>query len=229
MNRRNAARAATLATALVACAALATPGARAEEVTARAALVTAPASELWMDGTSTVHDWECRTKTVNVTFTRLGSQADPAAASAIEALIRSGGVRGVDVQIPVATLHSERKGLDKNMLKSLQAERYPVIRFRMERYTAAAPATSDTVQLRVDGTLTIAGTEKHVQLVAAAWKGEAGEWIEGSTPLDMSAFGITPPTMMLGALKVRDRVVIHYRLLLAPDTATVPAPRPAER
>jgi len=35
-------------------------GARAEDATTRAALVTAPGSELWMDGTSTVHDWECR-------------------------------------------------------------------------------------------------------------------------------------------------------------------------
>src|SRR5207342_3143332 len=110
--------------------------------------------------------------------------------AAIEALVRSKGVRSVDVRIPVSTLHSERKGLDKNLLKSLDADKYPTIHFRMDRYTVVSPATADSLKLRVEGALTVRGIEKPITLDARALKGDKGVWLEGAEPLDMSDFGI---------------------------------------
>jgi len=228
MIRRATAHVATLAT-LVVITAIATPGRGMADVAARSALRFAPGSELWMEGKSTVHDWESRTRTINVAFTRTAGQADPSATTAIEALVRRKGVRSVDVRIPVSTLHSERKGLDKNLLKSLRADTYPTIRFRMDRYTVVSPATADTMKLRLEGALTVRGIEKRITLDARARKGDKGVWIEGAEPLDMSDFGIKPPTMMLGTLKVKDRIVIHYRLLLAPDVAVAAVRKSTER
>ena len=228
MIRRAATIAATLAAMLLAGDLPAASGASTAEGS-RAALVLGPGSEVWMEGKSTVHDWESHTTSVGATFTRAATQADPAGAAAIEGLVRANGVRGLDVRIPVATLHSGKPGLDKNLLKSLQAERYPAIEFRMERYSVVSPETADTLKLSVEGLLTVAGTGRHVVLVAGAWKGDKGEWIDGTVPLDMSAFGIKPPTMMLGALKVNDRIVIHYRLLLVPDPGAQSPRTPTER
>jgi polyisoprenoid-binding protein YceI len=228
MIRRAAAHVATLAT-IVVITAIAMPGRSVADVAARSALRFAPGSELWMEGKSTVHDWESRTKTINVVFTRAAGHADPSATAAIEALVRSKGVRSVDVRIPVSTLHSERKGLDKNLLKSLDADKYPTIHFRMDRYTVVSPATADSLKLRVEGALTVRGIEKPITLDARALKGDKGVWLEGAEPLDMSDFGIKPPTMMLGTLKVKDRIVIHYRLLLAPDTAVAGVRKSTER
>lgn len=205
-----------LGTALLAIAAV-THGA-AGGTGARSAFRCAPGSELWMEGKSTVHDWQSRTGTVNVVFTRAAGGVDPAAAPAIEALVRGKGVRGVEVEIPVATLHSERKGLDKNMMKALNADQYPTIHFRMDRYTVISPASVDTLRLRISGALTVSGTRKNISFIARAWKSPRGEWVEGIEPLSMTDFGIKPPRMMLGTLKVADRIDIHYRLLLAPET-----------
>ena len=221
MGPRTVAHQASLALLVVAFAGIAVPCGGARDAPTRAALSFAPGSELRMEGTSTMHEWESRTATVNAVFTRASGQADPSGAAAIEAFIRADGVRGIEVQIPVATLHSERNGLDRNMMKSLQAGRFPTIHFRMQRYAVVSAAGVDTLRLRVAGELTVAGVDKDITLDARAWKSDQGEWVEGSEPLNMSEFGIKPPRLMLGALKVGNQVVIHYRLLLAPDTGPV--------
>ena len=214
MKHRNALTAVTLAAALMSL--VAAPRLTAGVASTRAAIAIAPGSVLWMEGKSTVHAWESRTSTVSVAFTRDAAQADPADAAGIEAMVRSAGVRGVDVEIPVATLRSGKSGLDKNMMKSLKADQYPAIRFHMERYSVIGPATGDTLNLRAEGDLTVSGKKKDITLEARAWKGEKGVWVSGIEPLTMSDFGIKPPVMMMGAIKTDDRIVIHYRLLLAP-------------
>lgn len=204
------------------------PRGLADEGTTRAALSFAAGSTLEIEGKSTMHDWESKTQTVHVVFLRAAGSADPGLAD-LETLVRENGVRGMEVEIPVTTLHSEKSGLDKNMMKSLQAEKYPSIRFRMTGYRVTSPATADTVTLKVEGALTVTGVEKPATLEARAWKSARGEWIEGVEPLRMSDFGIKPPTMMLGALKVADAIDIHYHLLLAPGTIVAGPQTPAEK
>ena len=221
MIRRPAAPIATFAM-ILAILAIATPGGSRAEAASRAALTLAPGSELWMEGKSTVHDWESRTRTLHVAFTRAAGPAD-LSARGIETLIRGRAILGVDVRIPVASLHSEKKGLDKNMLKALHADQYPTIDFHMDRYTIVARTAADTLKLRLEGTLTVRGIEKRLTLDAVARKADKGEWVDGAQALNMSDFGIKPPTMMMGTLKVRDRIVVHYHLLLVPDSAVASA------
>lgn len=184
-------------------------------------------SELWMDGTSTLHDWECRTSDVQVDLRRAKGRPEPEGAAALEALIRANGIESLEVAIALRTLHSDRKGLEKNMLKSLQSDKYPVIHFRMLRYSVVSAEHADTLALRLEGALIISGVKKDVMLAARAWKGANGEWVDGSETLLMSDYGIKPPRMMLGTLKVADRVVIHYHLLLAPPSGVVGIQVPA--
>ena len=224
MLRRTAIAVAVLAAVVATLAAISiTLGAAAAAATARAALGLAPGSELWMEGKSTIHEWQSRTHSVAVVFTRATQQPDPKGGAAIEALVRANGVRGVDVQIPVASLHSDKKGLDKNMLKALRADTYPTIHFRMERYTVVSRPSTDTLKLKIAGALTVSGTERHITLDATARRSDKGEWIDGTEPLLMTDYGIKPPTMMLGRLKVADSIVIHYHLLLASDTGVLGA------
>ena len=95
MQHRRAAYTVILA-AIVAATAIAISS-RTEVGIARAALTVASASELWMEGKSTVHDWESRTKTINVSFTPATGLDDPK--KSVRALILAKAVHGAVIQI----------------------------------------------------------------------------------------------------------------------------------
>ena len=176
-----------------------------------------PGSTLWLEGTSTLHDYESRTDRVTIALARDPAAAQPADATALEALIRSSGVRRVDVRVPVLSLRSKKNALDKNLWRSLRAEQHPEIRCRLSRYTLmSGTAGGDTLAIHAVGTLEVAGHSRPIELDARAWRSAEGIWVTGSKPLLMSDYGIKPPTMMLGTLRVGDRVTVHYRLLLEP-------------
>jgi hypothetical protein len=176
-------------------------------------------SRLWLEGTSTMHDYESGTSQVTVRLHRDAAAAAPQDVAGLDAAIRSGQVRGVEVEVPVLSLKSKKSGLDKNLWKALQAEQHPSIRFRLEHYTiATTSSSSDTLRIRAEGTLQVAGVSRPDTLDARAYRHTDGVWLEGSEPLLMSDFGIRPPTMMMGTLRVKDRVVVRYRLLLRPES-----------
>jgi hypothetical protein len=177
-----------------------------------------PGSALWLNGTSNVHEFEGRTK--GMTFVLLGDSSAPAPAdaAALEALIRASGVHGAELTVPVKTLHSGKDGLDKNMWKALQADAHPDIRFHLTRYTVTGNA-GDTLRIRGEGTLEIAGTQKPDTLEARAWRAAEGVWLQGRDDLRMTSFGVKPPTMMMGTMRVHDPVTVQYRLLLVPGGA----------
>lgn len=181
------------------------------------AITLGPGSVLWLEGTSTVHDFESRSKEVDVEFTRDPGSAQPTNAAALLALIRSSAVRVVVVQVPVRSLRSNKAAIDKNLRRAMRAEEHPNVSFHLKHYAATSrPAANDTVVIEAAGSLTVAGRERPVSLEARAYLTAEGVWLEGNKTLRMSDFGIKPPTMMLGTLKVRDPITVHYRLLLIP-------------
>lgn len=175
-----------------------------------------PGSTLTLKGGSNVHDWEARSTDVKLTLSRDPAQREPADAASIEVLVRSSGVRGLEVEVPVRSLHSKKDGLDKNLYKAMKAEQFPKVRFVLAGYTVT-PNSGDTIAVKAPGKLTITNVERDVTLQGKLWKDAAGLWLVGMHPLKMTEFGIKPPTMMMGALRTHDRVEVHYRLLLVPS------------
>jgi len=184
-------------------------------------------SVLWLEGKSTLHDFESKTSQSTLALTRDPAAAVPTDVAGFESLIRSSGVRSLDLEVPVLTLKSEKSGLDKNLWKTLKSDEHPAIRFHLVQYTLEpAGAAGDTLQIHARGTLDIAGVQRPDTLDARVYRAPQGIWLEGSEPLLMSDFGIKPPTMMLGTVKVADRIVVHYRLLMVPKvegTASAPS------
>lgn len=182
-------------------------------------------SRLWLTGTSTVHDYSSQASRLEVSFATNPARwpATPAGGEAVEALIRAGGVTGIDVVVPVAGLKSGKDKLDQNMYKALRAEEHPEIRFRMAGYQVGAADTAGA-PIEAKGTLTIAGVEREIVIAAVA--GREGEVVRlrCEVPLLMTDFGIKPPKMMLGALRTSNKVSVHIDLRIgtAGDTAVAP-------
>jgi polyisoprenoid-binding protein YceI len=101
------------------------------------------------------------------------------------------------------------------MQKALKTDHNPTIDFHLMRYQATPfPAGGDSLDVKATGKLSVAGVEREVELRAVARRSGNFISIEGTKPLLMTDFGVKPPTMMMGALRTEDGVVIHYRLLL---------------
>ena len=207
-NRRGAAPAVTLTLALLAGLA-GSPGARAAQPLP---VALAEGSSLKLEGKSNVHAYHSVAGKLDFALT---ADAPVTTVAALDSLIRAGGVKALDLTIPVAQMHSGKDGLDKNMQKALKAEANPSITFHLTRYTAVQfPAGGDSLDVRATGKLAVAGVERDVELPAVARRSANTIELTGMKPLLMTDFGVKPPTLMMGALRTEDGVVIHYRLLL---------------
>jgi len=174
---------------------------------------------LWLEGTSTMHDFESMTSNVDVKFTRDPQAAAPTDVPSFRDLATAGHIEVVTLKVPVRSLKSGKDGLDKNLYKTLRADQFPSIDWKLTSYTAT-PAKGDTVAIEAQGTLTIAGKERPVTLAARLVPTNAALALEGNYSLKMSDYGIKPPTMMLGAVKVADKIIVRYKLQLIPGSET---------
>ncbi len=188
-----------------------TPILAAADTAAHASAVTlGPGSDLWIDGTSTIHEYTAHSKAV-----RIDARRDSAATRGEWVrLLGSGGLRDIVVHVPVASLRSGKAALDKNLRKAMKADRYPEVVFRLAAAPPVLETRADTTTIHATGTLTIAEVSKPITLDARAIRSGSGVWVEGSYALRMSEYGIKPPTLMLGTMRVGDRVTVHYRLLI---------------
>ena len=184
------------------------------------ALVLQPASKLWLTGSSTMHAYSSTATQLEVRVRHdaaLWNAALPAA-EAVEQLIRQHGVKAIDVTVGVAGMKSGKDGLDKNMSKALLAQKHPKIHFVLSTYEIADGAVGE-IPIDAKGKVTVAGVERDVRMkVTGTREGDAVR-LRGETQLLMSEFGIKPPTMMMGALRTADPVVVHFDLRLAAGTA----------
>lgn len=168
-----------------------------------------PESRLWVEGTSSVRSFRCTAAGIDASIEATTPQVSTALAAGTRA------VRTVEVRIPAGKLDCGNATMNGHMLKAVRAKENPVIHFQLGSYELAARAAGATVTMT--GTLSLGGTEKSVTLTADAVEGAGGALnVSGSYPLRMTDYGIKPPSLMMGTMKVRDQVTVKYDLMLRP-------------
>lgn len=171
------------------------------------ALIAGPSSQLWLTGDSTLHTFASSATAVEVS-----GSVEPAPAGLSEAAVEKGAVKALDVVIPVEKLKSGEKGLDRNMYRALKSDANKEIKFHLEGYEVAA--SSAPITLKAKGKLSIAGKENPVELHAAVRFGAGELVVSGTQDILMTDYGVTPPKLMFGAIKVKNKIVVHYDLHL---------------
>ncbi|MDQ1816691.1 YceI family protein [Massilia sp. CCM 9210] len=100
-------------------------------------------------------------------------------------------------------------GTRTNMLtRVLEAERYPLVTLHAER----AAGKGDTLRLTVN----LHGVSRTVEVPATIERSNGGVTASGALTLLQSDFGITPMSVMGGALTVQDPMELAFRIVAAP-------------
>ena len=110
---------------------------------------------------------------------------------------------------PVKDFRCPNDEMQQHLMETMKPEQFPEIVFKLEKYTMAGTIAQTT------GTLTIQSTTQPVTLPLTLKASDQGVQIDGNTRLDMTKFGITPPVVMLGLLKVGPEIRIEIKGLLA--------------
>jgi polyisoprenoid-binding protein YceI len=168
------------------------------------ALKAADGASLVVAGDSTLHKWKANA-------TELKIEAELSKPGEVLAAIQAQGLSKLELVAQSAALKSEEgKSMDKNMHKAMNVKEHAEIRFSLTGYEL-----KDGV-VAAAGQLSIHGQTRDVVLPGSVTAKAGGVNVKGSYDLKMSDYGIKPPVMMMGTIRVADALTISYDFDLLP-------------
>jgi polyisoprenoid-binding protein YceI len=169
-------------------------------------LMLQPQSRLWIDGTSTIRSFTCKAVEVNAVVEAKDANAIPTL------LTGEKGVKAVQVTVPAERLDCGNGTMNEHMRKALKVAESPTITFNLTDYdvTKSAEGISGTIR----GTLDLGGVTKPIALQATGAPEGGMLHINGVYELRMTDYGLKPPSLMFGRIKVAETVKVGFDLLL---------------
>lgn len=165
-----------------------------------------PASRIWVKGSSTVRGFECQAGQIDATI-----NAAPDAVAAV--LAGTKAVEAVEVKIEAAKLDCRNGTMNGHMLKAIKATEHPTITFRLSSYDITPAEAGPSIAMK--GTLLLGGVEKEIELTGTAKAGAEGALqVTGTYPINMKDYGLKPPSLMLGTMKVNEKLTVGFDLML---------------
>jgi polyisoprenoid-binding protein YceI len=171
-----------------------------------------PASELTVEGTSSLHAWHCKTDKINAYV-----DVDPGYTKDLTKLARP--IAAVKVNIVVKTLTCGNAQMDRNMYNTLKADENQLIKYTLSGYDILDGTASPTsFAAKTTGTLAIAGQTKTIDMkISAERLGDGKAVAQGEQRLLLTDFGIKPPSFMFGTLKVGNEIKVKFNLKAGPE------------
>ncbi|HZH70445.1 MAG TPA: YceI family protein [Flavobacteriaceae bacterium] len=159
------------------------------------------ATNLKVIGTSNLHDWDMTAENVS------GEIAFEKENNALTAISK------LTLEVKVEGLKSGRRGLDGNAYKALDSKKYPEVKYSITKVNSITSRGNNTFAVATTGQLTIMNTTKEVPIeVNVTLKGNQVE-VAGKYTLNMTHFGVEPPTALLGTVRTAEEVTIEFQLL----------------
>ena len=166
-----------------------------------------PESKLWIAGTSTVRAFQCQAAAFDAKLSSAGTSAVTAVLAGEKA------ISDVVVTVAAGKLDCRNSTMNGHLRKALKTEQFPTIVFRAGSYDLAK--VNDGVNVTLNGTLTLGGVDKPITINATAKPGENGTLlVSGTREVRMTEFGLKPPTLMLGTMKVDEKITVGFEVVL---------------
>lgn len=157
-------------------------------------------NKMTVDGTSSLHDWTSEVTKVEWSGNFLITDN------------KIKEVKHVQVKIPVTSIKSTKgKMMDGKTYDAFVYEKNPTIAYKLNTVKVTDG------NLKANGTLTMAGTTKPIELTVKGKVLANGDiHITGSQKLNMRDYKMEPPTAMMGTIKVGEEVTVNFDLTLTP-------------
>ncbi len=165
-----------------------------------AAIAADAAPRLSISGTSTVRSWTCTVE--GRLEIEPASDRDPLPGF-------PGGIESAELTLAIGDIECPEELMMEHLREALDEPDYPQIVYRLESYALATGNTAEA-----EGTMTIHGTTRSIRLDIEIDESEAPARALGQTSIDMSEFGVTPPAVWGGLLKVGAVVSIKFEMAL---------------
>lgn len=152
-------------------------------------------------GTSNVHDWTMMSTVMDSKGEFTGNGETITA------------VRAFSFQLAVKSLKSEHASMDSRMYKSVNEGKYPTISYKLTSATVT-PGQKGKYLIASKGELTIAGVTQPISMdVTAMPNFNNSITISGAKKIQLTDYGIKPPSFMLGTMKVYNDLTIDFNLI----------------
>jgi polyisoprenoid-binding protein YceI len=120
------------------------------------------------------------------------------------------GVQAATLTVPVEEFDCPEDEMIEHLLEALRADEFPEITFRLDGYEASGQGAVTT------GVLTLLGATRAVSFPLSLTPSGSGVQIEGELALDMTTYGVEPPVVMLGLMRVRPEIRIQFSGIVTP-------------
>jgi len=120
------------------------------------------------------------------------------------------GIQAATLTVPVREFDCPQDEMIEHLLEALRADEFPEITFLLEGYRPSGQGAITT------GTLTILDSTQEVSFPLFLTPSGSGVQLQGELALDMTAYGVEPPVVMLGLMRVRPQIRIQFSGAIAP-------------
>lgn len=112
------------------------------------------------------------------------------------------------VEAPVKTLKTGNGKRDKDLNKSMESDKYPVLRFDLARVSRTG-GTEDSVGVMLHGALAIHGVTRKVDLPGTIQVSGSTARVRTDFPLNLKDYRIGGLSKLLGMLKMYEDIRVH--------------------
>lgn len=121
------------------------------------------------------------------------------------------------LRVPVSSFRCGNRIMESDMRRALRADAHPQVEFSFHSLRGGIQHDIDAGNYRaaISGNLSLAGRMRTVDIVVSAQRtSRTTVRVRTTMPLQMSDFGVTPPTALFGAIRARNDLTVAFDLTL---------------
>jgi polyisoprenoid-binding protein YceI len=157
--------------------------------------------EVTIDGTSNLRDWKEKVGDVTGEMTAVVND--------------DGSVeqRSIRICMKVLSIKSDMgRVMDNKTYEALKAATYPEIQFTVSAPIQLVQVRDGQTAFQVKGELELAGMSKPMTMLVTTFETRQGNLsFEGSQRINMSDFGVKPPSALFGTMRAAPDITIHFK------------------